>query len=122
MYIYSIVGMIYFGEVKRNNNMNTYINFENFTNAFITLFTVATADSWNYTMGSFTLSEEPWNQCKNDPSYKDYVDNGYETIGCGSREGAFAFFVSFQFLVNFVFLKLFISIIIEGFKNTQVQD
>lgn len=40
MYIYSIIGMIYFGEVKRNGNMNDYINFETFTNAFITLFTV----------------------------------------------------------------------------------
>ncbi len=44
MYIYSVIGMIYFGEVKRNGNMNDYINFESFTSAFITLFTVATVD------------------------------------------------------------------------------
>jgi hypothetical protein len=69
MYIYSIIGLIYFGETKRNLNMNAYINFESFTNAFITLFTVATADSWNYTMASFTFTNEPWNQCKVDPSF-----------------------------------------------------
>ena len=47
MYIYSIIGMIYFGQIKRNSSMNDYINFESFTSAFITLFTVATVDSWN---------------------------------------------------------------------------
>ena len=61
MYIYSIIGMIYFGEMKRNGSMNDYINFETFTNAFITLFTVATGDSWNYTMASFTYINGPMN-------------------------------------------------------------
>lgn len=59
MYMYSIVGMIYFGELKRNGSMNDYINFESFTSAFITLFTIATGDSWNYTMASFTFSLSP---------------------------------------------------------------
>lgn len=69
MYMYSILGMIYFGEVKRNGSMNDYINFENFTSAFITLFTVATADSWNYTTASFTWDSEPNNKCIENPSY-----------------------------------------------------
>jgi hypothetical protein len=30
MYMYSIVGVIYFGEVMRTGNMNDYINFETF--------------------------------------------------------------------------------------------
>ena len=64
MYIYSIIGMIYFGEVKRNGNMTDYINFETFTSAFITLFTVATVDSWNFTTDAFTYSLSPDNQCK----------------------------------------------------------
>jgi hypothetical protein len=63
MYIYSIIGMIYFGEVKRNSTMNDYINFESFTSAFITLFTVATVDSWNYTMISFSYVLSPANEC-----------------------------------------------------------
>jgi cytochrome c biogenesis protein ResB len=63
MYIYSIIGMIYFGEVKRNSTMSDYINFESFTSAFITLFTVATVDSWNYTMISFSYVLSPANEC-----------------------------------------------------------
>ena len=59
MYIYSIIGMIYFGEVQRSQSMNDYINFETFTNAFITLFTVATVDSWNYTMMAIGAAKTP---------------------------------------------------------------
>lgn len=63
MYTYSIIGMIYFGDVKRNGNMSDYINFETFGSAFITLFTVATIDTWNITLVSFTFGKEAWNDC-----------------------------------------------------------
>ena len=49
IYMYSILGMILFGGQVRNGLMNEYMNFENFWNAFITLFTVTTGDSWNAT-------------------------------------------------------------------------
>ena len=61
MYIYSIIGMIFFGELKRNATMNDYINFESFTSSFITLFTVATVDSWNYNYMSFANPKSPAN-------------------------------------------------------------
>jgi Ion transport protein len=48
-YMYSVLGMILLGHIKRNGLMNSYMNFENFWNAFITLFTVTTGDSWNAT-------------------------------------------------------------------------
>jgi hypothetical protein len=76
MYIYSIVGMLYFGNIKRRDSMNDYINFETFTSAFITLFTVATGDSWNYTTASFTYDISASNYCIKNPSYIDYVSNG----------------------------------------------
>jgi hypothetical protein len=45
--MYAVLGMILFGEIMRNGIMNAYMNFENFFNALIVLFTVATGDSWN---------------------------------------------------------------------------
>lgn len=77
MYIYSIIGMIYLGEVKRTFYMDDYINFETFWNAFITLFTVATGDTWNYTMASFVPDKDDWNDCHRTATYQDYVDNGH---------------------------------------------
>ena len=47
--------MILFGETMRTGIMNDYINFENFTNSFITLFIVATGDSWNDIMEAFSM-------------------------------------------------------------------
>jgi hypothetical protein len=40
-------------------------------------------------------------------------------MGCGNSQNTFAYFISFMFLVSLVFLKLFIAIILEGYKETQ---
>jgi hypothetical protein len=39
-------------------------------------------------------------------------------IGCGNTAMAFAFFVSFNFIVRMIFLKLFIAVILEGYLKT----
>lgn len=48
LYLYSVVGVFLFAEVKRNDLMNDTMNFETFGNAFISLFVIATGDSWDY--------------------------------------------------------------------------
>ncbi len=40
-------------------------------------------------------------------------------MGCGSKVKSYLFFVSYIFVVNLVFLKLFIAIILQGYNNTQ---
>lgn len=122
IYIYCIAGMMYFGEVKRIGNMNDYINFESFTGAFITLFTVSTGDKWSTTMASFTHGKGPNYECIEDPGYADYIAAGKVMVGCGSQWSAIAYFISFMFVIRLIFLKLFIALIIDGFKNTQSQD
>lgn len=47
LYLYSVLGVTLFAEVMRSNIFNDVINFENFANAFITLFIVTTGDSWD---------------------------------------------------------------------------
>ena len=84
IYIYCIAGMMYFGEVKRVGNMNDYINFESFTNAFFTLLSISTGDKWSTTMASFTHSKGPNYECIDDPGYEDYIENGKRNVGCGS--------------------------------------
>jgi hypothetical protein len=59
IYMYTILGMMIFGNMKRNGIMNDYINFENFTNGFITLFVMATGDSWHSTMQAFAMEKSP---------------------------------------------------------------
>lgn len=120
IYIYSVMGVILLGDIKRNNNMNDYINFESFTSAFITLFTVCTIDTWHLTAAAFMKSREITYQCINDPTYEDYLLNGNQMVGCGNRAVASIFFLSFFFIVGLVFLKLFIAIILDGYMMTIV--
>ena len=47
LYLYSVLGVYLFAEVKRNGIMNDVLNYESFWNAFITLFIVSTGDSWD---------------------------------------------------------------------------
>jgi Ion transport protein/Voltage-dependent L-type calcium channel, IQ-associated len=122
IYMYSILGMMVFGQMKRNGIMNDYINFENFNNAFITLFTVATGDSWHYTAEAFAMTNSPINDCIENATYADYVAHSGKTMSCGSKLESYLFFVTYMFVVNLVFLKLFIAIILQGYNNTQVQD
>jgi voltage-gated sodium channel len=53
LYIYSIIGMQFFAGVRHTGVMNDVVNFKHFGNSFLTLFIVATGDSWNQIMNSF---------------------------------------------------------------------
>ena len=57
-------------------------------------------------------------QCVENPSYLDYANNGYETIGCGNYGAAMAIFSSFVVIVMMIFLNLFIAIIVQGYEDT----
>jgi hypothetical protein len=118
LYMYSIVGMIAFGAVKRTGLANNQLNFEDFSSSFVTLFVVATGDSWNLIMTTFASEQSSSFECMNSPQYSDYVDNNFVTVGCGQRGQALLFFISYFFLVNLVFLNLFIAIILDGFAGT----
>lgn len=52
LYLYSIVGVILFGDVMRNGLITDTLNYETFSNAFITLFAIATGDAWDQIMAA----------------------------------------------------------------------
>lgn len=56
--------------------MNDVLNYETFWNAFITLFIVSTGDSWDQIMDSSTQDLSLTYQCKQNPTYDDYIANG----------------------------------------------
>jgi Ion transport protein len=119
--MYAILGMIIFGQVMRNGVMNDYVNFETLPNSFMTLFVVATGDTWSGIMASFCFENSAITQCLESPTYADYVING-SNVGCGNVNYAWAYFLSYMFVVNLIFLKIFIAIILQGYNDTQMQD
>lgn len=50
--------------------------------------------------------------CNPNPTYEDYVANGYETVGCGNIYTATATLYSFAVIGMLIFLNLFIAIIL----------
>lgn len=76
IFMYSILGMMIFGEVKRNGVMDDYLNFETFGNSFVILFVVATGDTWNDIMEAYSLDNTPSTFCIYNPTYKDYSEIG----------------------------------------------
>ena len=73
IYMYSIVGMIIFGRTKRNGMMNDYLNYETFPNSFVSLFVVATGDSWNFITACFAMQNLPHNECIPNSTFNDYM-------------------------------------------------
>ena len=56
------------------------------------------------------------------PTYEDYVSNGYEPIGCGDKVASVIIFYSFAIVVALIFMNLFIAIILEGYQETLTQN
>ncbi len=56
-------------------------------------------------------------ECMNDPQYEDFLANNGEANGCGNYWTSMIFFCSYQLLVTFIILNLFIAIILEGFSD-----
>jgi hypothetical protein len=122
LYLYSIIGMQLLGHVMRNGNITETLNFENFYYSFCTLCAVATGDSWGEIVNSVETSFSIDFQCKASPSYQDYVNAGYQTIGCGAGIPGLIFFLSFFLFVNLIFLNLFIAIVLQGFADTMQKE
>eukprot|EP00347_Sterkiella_histriomuscorum_P021532 403333648 len=122
IYVFSILGIFLFSEVKLQTYLDKHANFQNFYMAFMTLLRCATGEAWNYIMDDCARTFSIRFDCLPDPSYEDYVNNGYVTSGCGDPTTAYAFFMSFTMLVTMIFLNLFIAIILESFENVNQQE
>jgi hypothetical protein len=114
IYIYAVIGISFFAEVKVKSPMNEKINFQSIGNALITLTTVATGDNWNNLMDAISRGKELHNDCVDNPTYADFMKEG-EAVGCGNYGITYAFFLSFVVMISLVFLNLFIAIILDGY-------
>ena len=81
------------------------------------MFRASTGEAWNAIMYDLARGKEPLFECKNNPTYDDYVSNNKKAIGCGNIS-SIIFFVSFILVVTLIFLNLFIAIILQVFNTT----
>ena len=103
MFIYAIIGMSAFGNVKREGELNDTVNFETFATSLLLLFRLATGSGWNDIMEALLL-EPP--DC--DPSYLNLPQGN-----CGSF-GAVIYLASYIIVVFLVIVNMYIAVILEN--------
>jgi len=69
IYMFAIVGVEYFGDIKLNPPMSRLMNFQTMPKAFLTLFTVATGDGWNLLLEALQKKNSVMNRCIQNPTY-----------------------------------------------------
>ncbi|XP_069006576.1 voltage-dependent R-type calcium channel subunit alpha-1E [Embiotoca jacksoni] len=112
-FIYAIIGMQVFGNIKLNEetHINQHNNFKTFSGALMLLFRSATGESWQEIM----LSCLGGQQCETDTSLHPAVLASDQEGGCGS-DFAYFYFVSFIFFSSFLMLNLFVAVIMDNFE------
>ncbi|XP_056149220.1 voltage-dependent R-type calcium channel subunit alpha-1E-like [Lampris incognitus] len=112
-FIYAIIGMQVFGNIKLNDesHINQHNNFKTFFSALMLLFRSATGESWQEIMLSCLGGQE----CEPDPSIAPLTISPDHEGGCGT-EFAYCYFVSFIFFSSFLMLNLFVAVIMDNFE------
>ena len=108
MFIYAIIGMSAFGNVKRGGELNDIVNFETFGSSLLLLFRLSTGSGWNDIMDALLLSPP---DC--DPKYK-----GLPSGNCGSFS-AIIYLVSYVIIAFLVIVNMYIAIILENVNRAR---
>ena len=90
-----------------------HANFQSFGTALLTLFRMATGESWNMIMYDAGRPASITFNCVASQDYSDIVENGIQ--GCGRPGLARLYFFSYMIVVALIFINLFIVIIFESF-------
>mmetsp|Transcript_58372 Transcript_58372/g.186072 ORF Transcript_58372/g.186072 Transcript_58372/m.186072 type:complete len:1616 (+) Transcript_58372:485-5332(+) len=136
-FIFAIMGMNLFGEIRHGEFLYVHANFESFPNALLVLFRMATGESWNGIMHDCMDNTEcvkvtPGFDIEGDQYYQMWFDkgssfdlpSGYESEDMCSPHpsAAVIFFCVFVILCAFVMLNLVIAVILDNFQNSSQEE
>ncbi|XP_014771226.1 sodium channel protein 1 brain [Octopus bimaculoides] len=120
MFIYTIIGMSSFGQIKLSGALNDQVNFQTFGKTFLLLVRLATSAGWNDILGPLLI--QPPN-C--DPNYtttstgeKIKLVNG----DCGMPWLAISYMVSYIIIVFMIVFNMYIAVILENFNQAHAQE
>ena len=79
IFIYAVLGINLFSTIKPAAPMNKRLNFNNFSNAFMTLIRICTGECWNDLMEVLSRQQTPMHVCvTRAETYAEYEANGFE--------------------------------------------
>ena len=120
MFIYAIIGMNVFYDLKHQEIISEKWNFRNFINSVLILIRATSGGKWNIIMHETTYERDGFFDCK----YKKEmtINELYnKNIGCGSILG-FPYFISFTILSNIMFLEFFSAVISCAMDDTYAMN
>jgi hypothetical protein len=80
-----------------------------------------TGEGWYEIMDDLERKNEVDFECIVDPTYHDYKDNNFQTVGCGTGVSRL-FFILYVFSVSLILVNLFIAVTLQGFNDVQSED
>lgn len=104
--VYAIAFTQTFGLTRFGANESDNLNFRTVPKALILLFRMSVGEGWNQIMLDYANIEPP---------YCTLSDHYYDG-DCGSKQWAYALFVSWNLISMYIFVNLFISLIYESFS------
>jgi hypothetical protein len=112
MFVFTVIGMGLFGNLRHNGVINDFSNFEDFGHALTIMFRLITAAGWNDVLDACSLQPP---DC--DPDF-DNLPNG----DCGEPVGARLFFSSFVMIMFLVIVNMFIAIVLENLTFARASE
>ena len=119
MFIYSIIGMNFFLNIKLVNGLTETQNFQTFGKSMITLFRISTGAGWNELLiGLSITNSDPGVTCQSDFNIQkmNSTFNPNDVNGCGDFGLAIAFLVTYVILTRVILLNLFIAVLLENYE------
>ncbi|KAG1695926.1 Sodium channel protein 60E [Nymphon striatum] len=110
MFIYALIGMGLFGNVKHTGIIDDQVNFETFGRSMILLFRLITSAGWNDVLDALMTS----------PS--DCSPTAGKNGNCGQPAMAVIFFVSYIFINFLIIINMYIAVILENFNQAHQEE
>ncbi|XP_071167182.1 sodium channel protein 1 brain-like isoform X15 [Mytilus edulis] len=121
MFIYSIIGMSSFGNLKiAGGVMDDVINFKTFSSSFVLMLRISTSAGWNDILEPLLIQPPDCN-----PDYITRPDGTLykQDIGdCGQPWLAILFMCSYILITYLVIINTYIAVILENFNQAHAQE
>jgi voltage-gated sodium channel type IV alpha len=76
IYVYAVIGISLFANTKMSADQDERVNFQNLTNAFLTLIQIATGENWDVLLNQNNRGNTPEHSCIVNATYEDYINAG----------------------------------------------
>lgn len=112
VFIYVIIGMLFFVYVKKIGVLNEVVNFEIFLNLMLLIFCLMIVVGWNDVLEFLMIKLF---DC--DLNYKGFFNGN-----CGNGWIVVCYFFSFIVIIFLVFINMYVVVVLENYNNVMEQE